>query len=678
MELDGGRSTEIGLAAAVARSLLRAPVGGAGLAIEAALQRVAQELGADVAVLARRVDDDTFERSYTWRRDGATDPELAPRTSVNRGSLPFLFELLASARTQFIRDADFIARDAVAERGAMARVGVQSVLIVPVGEAGAVRGYLSCSWRAGGAPEEVPLGDVVAVADVLAIADERSVAEATLAETTAQLDAVVDALAEAILITYRDGRVVAANQAAAEVFGMDADALVEHRQSMLEVPVRPDGSPFTVDDLPTYLTLADGRPRLNVLEGITTHSGERRWVSVNTRPLRRAVDDEPYAVVTSFADVTEVRRLEEQLVQATKMEALGRLAGGVAHDFNNILTAITGYTTLVMAELAEGDPRRDDLAQVDAAAQRAVTLVDQLLSFSRRKVLAVEAVDIHEVVATMWPMLERVIPAHIRIETRYGDEPAVARCSRDQLEQVVLNLVVNAGDAMPDGGTLLLETAHRGNEFEGPYVVLSVSDTGVGMTADVQARIFEPFFTTKPIGEGTGLGLATAYGAVTQAGGRITVYSEPGQGSTFRVYLPDAGTDASAPVVASDAADEHGDEVVLVVEDDEAVRRLTVQSLRRRGYTVLEADDAITALAVEESERGRIDLLLTDVVLPSMRGPALAAAVRAHNPGIAVLFMSGYAEGVLAPEFEGEAFLAKPFRPFELAAAVRAAVGAAR
>ncbi len=671
-----GRTADLDLLAAILRALLRAPVGQAGPAIEAGLQQVATTYAADVAVLARRVDVETFERTHTWRSEAVRDDSIAPRTSVSRTKLPVLFDLVVAGRIQFIRDADRVRLDAGAEQAALQRVGARSVLVVPVGEAPNVGGYLSLSWRSGKpAPEDVPVAEIAAIADVLVMADERSRAEVALAETEALHNAIVDALAEAILLTYADGTVVAANRAAAEVFGMDIDRLVEHRRSMTDYPVRPDGTAFTTDELPTYLTLADGEPRLNVLEGITTESGERRWVSVNTRPLVRAEGDAPYAAVTSFADVTEVRRLEEQLVQATKMEALGRLAGGIAHDFNNILTAITGYVALVLGEIADDDAHRDDLLQVEKAAERAVALVDQLLSFSRRKMLVHEAVDIHAVVEAMWPMLQRVIPANIRVETGYGEQPAVARCSRDQLEQVVLNLVVNAGDAMPDGGTLLLETAHRGDEFEGPFVVLTVSDTGIGMTPDVQARIFEPFFTTKDVGQGTGLGLSTAYGAVTQAGGRITVYSEPGGGTTFRVYLPDAGSEPSAPVVRAVPVAQQGEGTVLVVEDDDAVRRLAVDTLRRRGYQVFEADDSLAALVVEEQTAAPIDLLLTDVVLPSMRGPALAAAMRDRRPGIQVLFMSGYAEGLVGPELDGDAFLPKPFRPQDLAAAVHEALG---
>jgi signal transduction histidine kinase/ActR/RegA family two-component response regulator len=413
---------------------------------------------------------------------------------------------------------------------------------------------------------------------------------------------------------------------------------------------------------------------VNVLEGLSTASGDRRWVTVNTRPLVRPGETDLFAVVTSFTDVTEQRRMQAKLAQAGKMEALGRLAGGVAHDFNNILTAITGYTSLLLADLPVDSELRVDLQEVEQAAERAANLVDQLLSFSRQRVLEPAVADVQETITAMHTMLQRILPADIEIQMRFRTTDSRAAIDRGQLEQVVLNLAVNAGDAMPDGGRLVLETDHVDEQDgSGPFVVLSVSDTGIGMDASIRTRIFEPFFTTKEIGKGTGLGLSTVYGIVTQAGGRVTVYSEPRDGSTFRIFLPSTqGEPLSQTGNPRVEGHQTGDETILVVEDDEAVRALAVETLRRRGFHVIEAGDADVARRAAREHQGRIDLLLCDVVLPTTRGPALAAEILRNRSGIRVLFMSGYAEGIVSPSIvEGAGFLAKPFRPDELVQRVR-------
>jgi PAS domain S-box-containing protein len=385
-------------------------------------------------------------------------------------------------------------------------------------------------------------------------------------------------------------------------------------------------------------------------------------------------------------DVTERRSLEDQLQKAQKLEAIGRLAGGVAHDFNNLLTVIGGYSQMVLKRLHPEDPLYEDVAQIKRAAGRAAELTAQLLALGRKQRLAPKVVDLNDVIADLDNMLRRVVGE--RIEVVVALDPALGQVKVDpgQFEHVLTNLVLNARDAMPDGGTLLVETANvdvtgdlagrRLGVTPGPYVLMSVSDTGVGMDAETKAHIFEPFFTTKHGAQGTGLGLATVYGIVTQSGGFIWVYSEVGQGTTFRILLPRSDAAEPAPLRVSPAAEPPcGTETVLVAEDETVVREFACRMLRESGYRVLEASGGPEALAIAEGHAGPIDLLLTDVVMPRMNGPALADLLRASRPATKVLYMSGYTKditlhtGTIGRE---AAFIGKPFSPDELARRVRA------
>jgi two-component system, cell cycle sensor histidine kinase and response regulator CckA len=389
-------------------------------------------------------------------------------------------------------------------------------------------------------------------------------------------------------------------------------------------------------------------------------------------------------------DVTEERSLERQFRQAQKMEAVGRLAGGVAHDFNNALTAISGYSDLLLEDLEPDDPKRADVAEIRAAAQRAAGLTRQLLAFSRKQVLQTRVLDLNDVVRGLDKMLRRLIGEDVRLEIALSETPAVVRADAGQLEQVILNLAVNARDAMPEGGRLTIETANL--EFDdayardhqevsrGRYSMLAVSDTGAGMDAEVLSHLFEPFFTTKEAGKGTGLGLATVYGIVKQSGGSIWTYSEPGHGAVFKIYLPhlDEPHEAQESATAGHPA-AGGRETVLLVEDDDAVREIVWRALSGRGYTVLRAPGGSAALEVAGAHPEAIDLLLTDLVMPGMTGRELASALSAERPGLRVLFMSGYTDdavirhGVLGA---GMPYLEKPFTPEPLFRKVRAVLDA--
>jgi len=387
------------------------------------------------------------------------------------------------------------------------------------------------------------------------------------------------------------------------------------------------------------------------------------------------------------SEITGRKRLEEQLRQSQKMEALGRLAGGIAHDFNNLLTAIHGNSELLLLELDHADPRRAEVEDIHRAAERAGALTRQLLAYSRKQVLQPEVLDLGAVVAGLERMLRRLIGESIVLTYTPAPVPVRVRADRGQLEQVIVNLVLNARDAMPGGGRLTLEvdTTRLSETFPdwparprpGNYAQLTVTDTGQGMDAETRTRIFEPFFTTKAAGQGTGLGLATVEGIVKQNEGSIWVYSEPGHGTTFKIYLPRVEThDDALPAPPAPAAPEPAGALgtLLLVEDESAVRQLSAKVLRRHGYRVLEAQHGVEALAVCERHPERIDLVVTDVVMPEMGGGQLVERLRTLRPGIRVLYTSGYADSALVAHGvadEGIPFLPKPFVPAALVAKVR-------
>jgi signal transduction histidine kinase/CheY-like chemotaxis protein len=409
--------------------------------------------------------------------------------------------------------------------------------------------------------------------------------------------------------------------------------------------------------------------------------------AITVRLNGRAVSspEEPEELLEIFAeDITERRELEAQFRQAQKMEAVGRLAGGVAHDFNNLLMVISGYTEVLLEQANASDSHYQGVLSIQQAADRATTLTRQLLAFSRKQLLELKVVDVNSIVEDMERLLRPLIGEDIELTTKLGSDGGHTRADAGQLEQVLMNLVVNAKDAMPDGGKITIQTSdvtvdeldRREHTFleAGRYVLLSVTDTGYGMDEETKSRIFEPFFTTKDKGKGTGLGLSTVYGIVKQSGGYIVTQSEPGKGTSFRIYLPrveEPGehTEANRHSVQSVG----GSETVLLVEDEESVRELVRHTLVTKGYRVLEADHGEAGLEVAANHSGPIDILITDVVMPGMGGRALAQQMLRTYPVMKVLFLSGYTEdaviqGVLDP---GTAFLQKPFTLQALSRKVR-------
>lgn len=507
---------------------------------------------------------------------------------------------------------------------------------------------------------------------------------ADLAEATAnvlRLAAIVESSEDAIIGRTPEGVVTSWNAGAERLLGYQAEeALGRPSSGLLAGTAEGD----------EWRRLECARPGAPVPPFETTmrrKDGTPVSVSVSLSPIR---DQEGRGIGSSVIvrDISGRVRLEEQLHQAQKMDAVGQLAGGVAHDFNNLLTVISGYSSLVISRLRPNDPTRELIEEIEKAADRAAQLTRQLLVFSRKEVVERRVLDLNAVILDTERMLGRMLGEDISLFTAL--DPALCRVRADpgQINQVILNLAVNARDAMPRGGKLTIETRNvlldgtfpdaPADVTPGRYVLLAVSDTGCGMSQETQARIFEPFFTTKGTGKGTGLGLSTVYGIVIQSAGHVGVYSEQGRGTTFKVYLPPANDPAPGPPPAAAGGSLRGDETVLLVEDEDAVRGISRLTLRAHGYTVIEARNGVEAVRVGERHRGPIHLLLTDVVMPDMGGREVAERLTGLRPGIKVLFLSGYTDdavvrhGILHAEVQ---FLQKPFTPIVLAAKVRDVLG---
>ncbi|HXT71287.1 MAG TPA: ATP-binding protein [Vicinamibacterales bacterium] len=442
------------------------------------------------------------------------------------------------------------------------------------------------------------------------------------------------------------------------------------------------------DDMPAILqageTLSRGEPVTQVFRVVRPDESQR-LVRARCFPVRDA-DGGVYRFVGLVEDITSLRRMEDQLRGAQRMDAVGRLAGGIAHDFNNALTSILGYAELVLSDLGPSHPSSGRVEAIRSAGHHAANLTRQLLAFSRRQILQPRDLDLNELVQRIEPLLKRVTGEDIDLSLRLTTPLSTVRADPGQIEQVVMNLVLNARDAMPNGGRLTIETAHSDldghfvaahpGSSTGRHVLLVVTDTGAGMDEETRRRLFEPFFTTKGVGKGPGLGLSTAYGIVKQSRGSIWVYSEPGQGASFKIYLP-VVTDLSAVSATETGEPEElgGAETVLLVEDQADVRSIVVDSLRPRGYTVLAASDGCEAVEVARTCAQPIDVLLTDVIMPGLGGRDVAYRVRALRPSTRVVFMSGYTDDAVVERGmleQGAAFLQKPFTSRALLQKIRA------
>jgi two-component system, cell cycle sensor histidine kinase and response regulator CckA len=518
--------------------------------------------------------------------------------------------------------------------------------------------------------------------------DERRAAQHDLKEQRDMLRLVIDTDPNLIFVKDRRGRFVLANRAVADLYGTTVDAMIGQSEGTwsvaLDEVVRSNSAHDEV--------LRSGQPSCDEGEPITdARTAAVRWFETRRVPL--VLSDGTQQVLGIGTEITE-RRLahaalhasEEQFRQAQKMEAVGQLAGGIAHDFNNLLTAILGYSQLVLEQLGDESLVAGDLREILQAGERARGLTSQLLAFSRTQVVQPQILDLNAIISEAEQMLRRVIAADIRFEIAVDPNLGRVKADPGQMHQVLMNLAINARDAMPDGGTLRISTSNVlatvGEPRLGvspspqPCVALTVADTGSGMSPEVRARIFEPFFTTKGPGKGTGLGLSMVYGVVVTSGGLIAVDSEPDRGTTFTIHLPVADEEATVAKPAPSAHPElRGSETILLVEDEQPIRQLVRKVLARYGYDVLEASDVTHALEIAHRHAAPIHLLLSDIVMPDLSGPDLAQRVLQHRPEIKVLYMSGFSNRLVVGELNAQVrVLEKPFTPERLATKVREAL----
>jgi PAS domain S-box-containing protein len=514
---------------------------------------------------------------------------------------------------------------------------------------------------------------------------ERKEGEASLRASEERFRQLVENIKEGfILIELPSYNLLYLSRACGEIWGRSVDDAYRDPRLWFEAVHADDREAVTA----ARQTLERGTPAGTTFRVVHT-DGTSRWVRSRMFPVQDA-HGRVYRLVGLVEDITEMRRTEEQLRHSQKMEAVGRLAGGIAHDFNNLLTAILGYSDFALEDLGADHPSAQDILAIRTAGESAESLTRQLLAFSRRQVVQPRTIDVNDVIRRVDSLLRRVIGEDIELHLDLAPSLPVVTVDPGQLEQVLMNLAVNARDAMPQGGRVVIATATVSFQAEdvaalraatpGPHVALSVSDTGTGMDDAVLKRVFEPFFTTKEQGRGTGLGLATVHGIVQQWLGTIDVASQVGRGSTFTISLPAAPGDASDPWDASaDAAEQYGTETVLLVEDQPQTRDVICEALRRRGYTVIQATDGAEAIEKAEQLQGALHLLLTDVVMPGINGRQLAERIQSVAPSVRVIYMSGYTDdtilqhGVLDPRL---AFIQKPFTSNVVLAKVREVLSA--
>jgi len=493
-----------------------------------------------------------------------------------------------------------------------------------------------------------------------------------LQASEARFQALVEHAAIGIYHTTRGGQILDANPSLVRMLGYDSvDAVLAlniGRDVWMNAQERADLLP---------------EPS-GVLKQVEVQWRRKDGSLITVRLHGRAISGDPVVYETFAEDVSEQRLMEEQIRQSLKMEALGRLAGGVAHDFNNLLSSILGYSELLSEQIPVGDPRYDDVQEVRRAGEKAATLTRQLLAYSRKQVVQPTLMDVNAALMGMADVLRSAVGSHIDVQIQVAPGVPPIMADPSQLERIFANLAVNARDAMPGGGTLIFETAHcnvgaaaahrETGLLPGPYVLLIVSDNGRGLDEDAKARLFEPFFTTKERGKGAGLGLATVYGAVRQSGGVIRVYSQPGQGTTFKIFLPVASAGGTVIEANPVPLPREGSETILLVEDDDPVRELAARVLRRFGYRVMPAASAHEAEALFADHRHEIHLLLTDVMMPLVGGIELARRLTALAPALPVVFMSGYTDDAFASRGAADptfTLVAKPFTPEALATRVR-------
>ena len=524
---------------------------------------------------------------------------------------------------------------------------------------------------------------------------DRIRAEQALRESEQRHRALFESMAQGVVYQNADGRITSANPAAEEILGLTVDEMTGRTSADPRWhAVSENGSSLPGSEHPAMVSLRTGRPA-NALMGVTNpRAGDLRWIDVWSTPQFRDGESEPFQVFSTFTDVTSrlsarKRReeLEQQLRQSQKMEAIGQLAGGIAHDFNNLLTTISGYSELVWEDITEDTRLKSDISEIRKAAAKAAALTQQLLAFSRKQIISPRVLDINQCIDDAHKMLDRLLGETIELQLSIGPDPCRVEADPSQIDQILINLAVNARDAMPEGGVLELSAkpVTLDQKFcrtiadiePGDFVEITVRDNGHGMTQDTLGHIFEPFFTTKEAGRGTGLGLSTVYGIVKQNRGAVRISSDPGRGTTATIYLPVASGGAQAAAEPRTLEKLGGNETILLVEDEDAVKSLTEKLLVSRGYSVITAEDPRHAIEICGDAARHIDLLLTDVVMPHMDGRELYDRLESMRPGLKVLYMSGYAVDVIARHGvldKDMTFMSKPFSLTTLASKVREAL----
>jgi PAS domain S-box-containing protein len=606
----------------------------------------------------------------------AEDPVPSPR-KLARGLTEYV---LRTGEPLLATPAVF---DELVRRGEVSPIGAPSIdwLGVPLKANNAVIGVVvvqsyTDNVRFGDKDKEI----LTFVSRQLASAIEHKKNEQALRRSEARYRSLIQSAVYGIYRSNREGRFLDVNPALVGMLGYESAEEVLGLDPQKDVFRNPEEHGRLMEEF-------KAKGRLDNFE-IKWKRKDENIITVRLSGRVVTNEKEPEEFLEVIAeDVTEKRVLEDQFRQAQKMEAVGRLAGGVAHDFNNLLMVISGYTEVMLEHLGRQTPLYSKAEAIQQAAERATTLTRQLLAFSRKQLLELKVVDVNTIISDMERLLTPLIGENIELTTRLDSSLGRTRADAGQLEQVLMNLVVNAKDAMPDGGKITIQTcnveldsSHRREHSyiePGPYVMLSVTDTGCGMDKETQARIFEPFFTTKEKGKGTGLGLSTVYGIVKQSGGYVFAQSELGHGTTFRIFLPRVEQKAElVNAVRHPREQTRGSETVLLVEDEESVRQLVKETLESRGYTVLEAEDGEHALAIA-AKKGAVQLMITDVVMPGINGQELAKEISKTHPKTKVLFLSGYAEDTIRQDAlePGTAFLQKPFTLQTLLRKVREVLG---
>jgi PAS domain S-box-containing protein len=632
--------------------------------------------------LRRVIDATGIDRAAVWKFADGKRQILLSHHSTSAGIpdlaiqdmaevFPWYAKIVRQGDRVLVMDRlpDSLPAEAVAEREYCIKSGFRAHVMIPLGAGGSALGALTFgSFNPDHEWTDTLVQRLKLVAQVFTNALQRQKSEEELRESESRFRTIFEEAPLGVAYVNMELRIVKANKAFREMMGYPEEELSKLAVFDITHP----------DDISRDASLArqlfNGEiPSYQLEKRFIKKGGAALW-GLMTATLVRSKDGEVYGL-GMVEDLTERKEVEDQLRQSQKMEAIGRLAGGVAHDFNNLLTAINGYSDLSIALLGTNDPIRANLEEIKKAGERAASLTHQLLAFSRKQLLQPEVLDLNLVIDDLNKMLRRLIGEDIELVTLLDPKLGKVMADRGQVEQIIVNLAINAADAMPKGGSLVILTAnvflddeyarHHISVRPGAYVMIAVNDTGCGISPETQKRVFEPFFTTKGPGKGTGLGLATVYGIVKQSGGNIWLYSEEGVGTTLKIYLPRIDQPSQEPVEDESMVDAPGGtETILLVEDDDSVRNMVARILTRHGYNVIAAKDGREALRICERDQREFHLMLTDVVMPLMSGRDVAERLKPVRPNMKVLFMSGYPDDAIAEHGlldEGVALLEKPF-----------------